>query len=165
MADLWQRATTYRPSTHQLRYLAAGLAYLVAGLHLFHPQRGFPRLVKLLALDDPMRHFLYDPRPALFVLSGFAILLGIHLVLVGFPRKRMYVLGMLLMAVYFIGYFGWHLTGHGGYLPSREPLYHGLHPLEAGIAHLTDSAWARWTKVAEATLFAVLAVLFYRETR
>lgn len=164
MAEIWHRTTAYRPTDQHLRYLAAGLAYLVAGLHLFHPRRGFPRFVKLLTLDDPMRHLLYDPRPLLFVLSGIAVLLGIHLVLLGFPRKPMYALGMLLMAVYFIGYFGWHLTGHGGYLPSREPLYHGLHPAEAVVVHLKESTWARWAKVVEAILFTVLAILLYRET-
>lgn len=154
----------YRPSDQHLRYLAAGLIYLVAALHLFHPQRGFPRLVTLLTLDDPMRHLLYDPRPLLFVLSGVALILGIKLVLLGFPRKPIYLLGMLMIATYFVGYFAWHLTGHGGFLPSRDPLYHGLHPVEAVIAHLSEYAWARWTKVIEAVLVAVLAVLYSRET-
>lgn len=163
MAEHSQRAPAWRPTDRHLRYVAAGLAYLVAGLHLFHPQLGFPQLVRVLALDDPVRHLLHDPRPALFVLSGIAILVGIHLVLFGFPRKPMYVLGMLLVATYFVGYFAWHLTGHGGFLPGREPHYHGLHPVEAVLGHLGAYAWARWTKLAEALLFAVLAVLLYRE--
>lgn len=163
MAERGQRVFAYRPPDQHLRYFAAGLAYLVAGLHIFHPQRGFPRLVAILTLDDPMRHLLYDPRPLLFVLSGLAILLGIKLVLFGWPRNPIYVLGMALTATYFAGYLAWHLTGHGGFLPSRAPLYHGLHPIAAVIAHLSEYAWARWTKVAEAVLFAVLAVLYCRE--
>lgn len=119
MTELRQRATVYQPPNQHLRYLAAGLAYLVASLHIFHPQRGFPRLVTVLTLDGPMQHLLYDPRPLLFVLSGVAIIVGIKLVLFGFPHKPMYVLGMLLMATYFVGYFVWHLTGHGGFLPAR----------------------------------------------
>lgn len=164
MAERIQDVAAYRPSDQHLRYLAAGLAYLVAVLHIFHPQRGFPRLVTILTLDDPIRHLLYDPRPFLFVLSGVALIIGIKMVLLGFPRQPIYLLGMLLMGTYFVGYFAWHLTGHGGFLPSRDPLYHGLHPVEAVIAHLSEYAWARWTKVAEAVLFAVLAVLYSRET-
>lgn len=165
MAELRQRATAYRPPDQHLRYLAAGLAYLVAGLHIFHPRRGFPRLVSILTLDDPLRFLVHDPRPLLFVLSGIAIIVSIKLVLFGFPRKPIYALGMALMAIYFVGYFAWHLTGHGGFLPTREPLYHGLQPVEAVTVHLREYAWARWTKVTEVALFAVLAVLFYRESR
>lgn len=165
LTELRDRASAYRPTDRHLRYTAAGLAYLVAGLHIFHLQRGFPRLVLLLGLDDPMRHLLYDPRPLLFVLSGVAIIVGIKLVLFGVPREPIYLLGMLLMVTYFAGYFAWHLTGHGGFLPSRDPLYHGLHPVEAVMAHLREYAWARWTTVAEAVLFAVLAVLYYQETK
>lgn len=163
MAERSQRVIGWRPADQYLRYVAAGLAYLVAGLHLFHPQLGFPQLVMVLTLDDPVRHLLHDPRPVLFVLSGIAILIGIHLALFGFPRKPMYVLGMGLMVTYFVGYFAWHLTGHGGFLPNREPVYHGLHPVEAVLAHLSEYAWARWTKLAEAALFTVLLVLFFRE--
>ena len=159
MAELQHQMAAYRPPDHYLRYLAAGLTYLVAALHIFHPQRGFPRLVTLLTLDDPLRHLLYDPRPLLFVVSGVALIIGIKLVLLGFPRKPIYLLGMPLVATYFVGYFAWHLTGHGGFLPSRKPVYHGLHPIEAVIVHLSEYAWARWTKAAEAVLFATLAVL------
>ena len=164
MAELQRQLAASRPPDHYLRYLAAGLTYLVAALHIFHPQRGFPRLATILTLDDPLRHLLYDPRPLLFVISGIALVIGIKLVLLGFPRKPIYLLGMLLVATYFVGYFTWHLTGHGGLLPSRKPLYHGLHPIAAVIAHLNEYAWARWTKVAEAVLFATLAVLYSRET-
>lgn len=162
MTEFRGRVTTYRPTDRHLRYTAVGLACLVAILHILHPRRGVPRLVLILGLDDPMRHLLYDPRPLLFVLSGVAIIVGINLVLFGVPRKPIYLLGMLLMVTYFGGYFAWHLTGHGGFLPSRDPLYHGLQPVEAVMAHLREYAWARWTKVAEAALLAVLAVLYCR---
>lgn len=165
VAELSDRVRRFKPRDQPLRYLAAGLAFLVAGFHLFHPQRGFPRLVLVLGLDDPLQHLMYDPRPLLFVLSGVALIVGVNLVLVGLPREPIYLLGMLLVTTYFVGYFAWHLSGHGGFLPSRKPLYHGLRPVEAVITHLHDYSWARWTKVAEAFLFAVLAVLYYRETR
>ncbi len=78
-------------------------------------------------------------------------------------RKRIYVLGMVLMTAYFVGYFAWHLSGHGGFLPGREPLYHGLHPVEAVVAHLVDNPLVALAKLAEAALFAVLAVLYRQE--
>ena len=150
--------------TQQLRYLGAGLAYLVAALHLFHPDLGFTALALILTLDRLLSHVLHDPRPVAFVFSALAIIIGINLVLVGFPRKPIYLLGMLLLATYFVGYFAWHLTGHGGFLPGREPHYHGLHPLEAVVAHLQEDVWARVAKPAEALLFCVLALLYYRES-
>lgn len=147
-----------------LGYVGAGLAYLVAGIHLFHPKRGFPRLV-LLATTDNLSLLAYDPRPAAFVLSGLAVLLGVKLVLLDVELERVYALGMAMVALYFVGYFAWHLSGHGGFLPGREPLYHGLHPVDAVLAHLADYPLARLSKVAEGTLFAVLVVLYRRESR
>lgn len=143
-------------------YVGAGLAYLVAGIHLFHPKRGFPRLVLLVATENTSL-LAYDPRPLAFVLSGLAVLLGVKLVLLDVARKRVYGLGMVLMATYFVGYFAWHLTGHGGFLPGKEPLYHGLRPVEAVIGHLVEYRLARLSKIAEVLLFAVLAVLYRRE--
>lgn len=99
MTGLRDVATGYRPRDRQVRYVAAGLAYLVAALHIFHPRRGFPRLVTILTVEDP----------------------------------------------------------------GREPIYHGLDPVEAVVAHLREYALVRVTKLAEATLFTVLAVLFFRE--
>jgi hypothetical protein len=71
---------------------------------------------------------------------------------------------MVLMATYFVGYFAWHLTGHGGFLPAREPHYHGLHPIEAVIRHMQEDMWARVSKLVEALLFGVLAFLYYSES-
>ncbi|GAA0664214.1 hypothetical protein GCM10009020_06330 [Natronoarchaeum mannanilyticum] len=146
-----------------LGYVGAALAYLVAGIHLFHPQYGFSRLVRLLATGN-LSLLGYDPRPLAFVLSGFAILLGIKLVLLDFGRNPVYALGMLLVTTYFVGYFAWHLTGHGGFLPGRKPLYHGLHPVTAVLSHLANYPLAAAAKFAEAALFVVLAVLYRRET-
>lgn len=49
-----------------------------------------------------------------------------------------------------------------GVLPGREPLYHGLSPIEAVIAHLQDYPIARWSKLAEFLLLAVLVLLYRR---
>lgn len=146
-----------------LSYAGAALAYLVAGIHLFHPTQGFLRLVTLVATGNPSL-LVSDPRPVAFVLSAFAVLLGIKLVLLDVARTRIYVLGMALMATYFVGYFAWHFSGHGGILPGREPLYHGLHPVEAVVSHLVSSPLAALAKLTEAVLFVVLAVLYRQES-
>jgi hypothetical protein len=144
-----------------LGYVGAALAYLVAGVHLFHPQYGVPRLVALFTTES-LSLLTHDPRPVVFVLSALGILLGVTLTIANVARKRIYALGMALMTTYFIGYFAWHLTGHGGFLPGRQPLYHGLHPIEAVISHLINNPLAAFSKLTEAVLFVVLAVL-YRE--
>jgi len=146
-----------------LGVIGAGLAYLVAGIHLFHPQYGFLRLARLLSTGNPSL-LVYDPRPMAFVLSALAILLGIKLAIADVRRNAVYLVGLVLTATYFVGYFAWHLTGHGGFLPGRAPLYHGMHPIEAVVSHLANYPLAAAAKLAEAALFVVLAVLYRRET-
>ena len=142
MADGRTLVTEYRPTNRELRYIGAALAFIVAGIHMFHPKRGYPRLV-LLVTSDNLSLLAGDPRPVLFVISGLAIIGGVLLVLWDFPRKPIYSLGILLMLIYIGGYFAWHLSGHGGFLPGREPLYHGMTSVEAVVAHLRDHPIAR----------------------
>lgn len=147
----------------RLHYAAAALAYLVAGLHLFHPTHGFGRFVLLAATDPGL--LLATPRPAAFVLSGLAIVLAVPAVALGAPRRPVYALGILLMLTYVVGYFAWHFSGHGGFLPGREPLYHGLSPLENVAVHLTGDPWAATAIVAETALLTALAALYRRNVR
>ena len=146
-----------------LGYVGVALAYLVATIHLIHPKLGFPRLLLLVTTGNTSL-LVTDPRPVAFVLSALAILVGIKLAISNTAPKRVYVLGMVLMATYFFGYFAWHLTGHGGFLPMRKPLYHGLHPVEAVISHLSSSPLAAISKFAEAALFVVLVTLYRRDS-
>lgn len=151
---------TSQQSTQRLRYAAAALAYVVAALHLFHPEFGFAQLVVRASIDPEL--LVADPRPVAFVLSGTAIVVGVTVALFGVPEKSLYALGMALMATYITGYFAWHLTGHGGFLPGREPLHHGFQPHEAVLTHLTGDPWAATAILAEIALFGVLAVLHRR---
>lgn len=161
MIALRHVGTEYRPTDQQLRYVAAVLAYIVALLHLFHPKLGLPRLIAYVSIGQP---FL-DPRPAAFVLSGGVIMLAVILVTLDVPRKPIYLFGMLLMLTYLVGYFAWHYTGHGGFLPGREAYGHGeFSPLETVIVHLADDVWARASKLTEIALFSILALLYYRES-
>lgn len=97
------------------------------------------------------------------MISGLAIIGGILLAAAGNPRKRLFALGIGLMATYLVGYFAWHSSGHGGFLPVREPLYHGLHSVTAVFEHLRDYPIARASKIAEAALVVLLAVLYRSE--
>ncbi|MFW6152826.1 MAG: hypothetical protein ACOC42_00545 [Halobacteriota archaeon] len=144
----------------RLRYLAGALAYAVALLHLFHPTLGFPRLVVYLRIGQP----ILDPRPLLFVLSAVAIIVAVNLVWFGAPRKPMYVAGMAMMVVYLVGYVGWHFTGHGGFLPWRDPVFHeGIGPLENVVNHLAEDVWALVAVTLELALLVVLSVLVSRD--
>lgn len=159
---MWRSPDIRRVIDENLGYVGGGLACLVGGIHLFHPQRGFPRFITILSTGD-LSLFLYDPRPVVFVLSAIAIWLGITLAMWEIARKPVYVVGMLLMATYFLGYFAWHLSGHGGFLPIREPHYHGLNPVEAVVSHLYSYPIAAISKIAESALFGVLVILYGRE--
>lgn len=146
-----------------LGLLGVVLAYLVAGFHLTHPKLGLPRLV-LLYNTDSLYLLANHPRPLVFVVSGLAIVVGVALAGMDYQRRLVYGLGILLMGTYIIGYVAWHLSGHGGFLPGRKPLYHGLTPLEALVAHITTDTWAALAKLSELALLGVLAVLYRRET-
>lgn len=149
----WREAVT----VERLRYAAAGLAFVVAALHLFHPDLGFFRLIRIFATDPAL--LASEPRPLAFVLSAFAILAGVNAAVLGAPRRPLYVAGMIMMATYAIGYVAWHYYGHGGFLPAREPHYHDAAPLELVVSHLMDDTWAAASMTVELVLFALLAVL------
>lgn len=162
MTDTRTRLEDHGITAQHVRYAAAGLAFLVAAVHLFHPAHGLPRFAEIVAVG--LDNLMYDPRPIAFVLSGVTIILGVNLVAVGASRRLLYALGMAMMVVYLVGYFGWHLSGHGGFLPVRKPLYHDMGPIEATAAHLRGDPWARVSVLAETALLAVLAWL-YRNDR
>lgn len=161
MDDATPRARATRVT--RLPHAAAALAYLVAGLHLFHPTHGFGRFVLLLSTDPGL--LVSTPRPAAFVLSGVAILVAVPAVALGVPNRPVYALGGLLMATYLVGYVAWHFSGHGGFLPGRQPLYHGLSPLENVVTHLSGDPWAVGAVVSELALLAALGVLYRRDAR
>lgn len=151
-----------RVSDDQLLYAGMGLTYLVAAIHLFHPSSGFPRLVELAVLGRPGL-LIGDPRPLAFVVSAVLLIVGANLVLANRWRRPLYLAGIVVVTAYFVGYFLWHFTGHGGFLPGTEPLYHGLSPLENVVSHLTTDVLAAASKVLEVALLAVLVALYRRE--
>lgn len=157
--------TDHLLSTHRLRYVAAALAFLVAGIHLFHPDLGTLAFVTYAAAGTP----LIDPRPAAFVLSGLAIVVGVNLAALGAPRRPLYVAGMALMAVYIAGYFAWHMVGHGAWWPlgpERMWVSHSFADILLGSHHLhpRNDPLGLASKLAELALLVVLAVLYVRES-
>jgi hypothetical protein len=149
------------PMTRILAYLGALLTTIVALIHLVHPSHGVPRLLVLVSADPTL--LVFDPRPLAFVVSGFGLLVGLAASGSAENPDPYYVAGILLALVYVGGYFAWHFTGHGGFLPGREPLLHGLSPLENVIAHLTGDPWAAIAKGTEFAMIAVLGVLYVRD--
>ncbi len=158
-----EASTGYRTSTRTLRYVAAALAYVVALLHLFHPTLGTTAFVAYTLAGTP----LVDPRPTAFVLSGVAIIVGANLVLLGLPRRPIYLAGMVLMVVHLTGYFGWHTFGHGAWWPllDRPAHSHTLGEILLGPHHLRGDALALGSKLSELGLLLVLAVLYRRESK
>lgn len=148
-------------STDALAYVGAVLTAGVAGIHLFHPGHGVLKLFTIVTADPALLAF--DPRPLAFVLSGLALLVG--LILSGTARdlRPYYLAGVLVAAVYLVGYFAWHFTGHGGFLPGRQPLLHGLSPVENVVSHLTGTPLAAIAKAAEIAMIAVLGTLYLRD--
>jgi hypothetical protein len=148
-------------TTRILAYLGALLTSIVAGIHLIHPSHGIPRLLIIVSADPTL--LVFDPRPLAFVVSGFGLLVGLAASRSAQNRDPYYVAGILLAIVSIVGYVAWHFTGHGGFLPGRDPLLDGLSPLENVIAHLTGDLWAAIAKGTELAMIAVLGVLYFRD--
>jgi len=144
-------------TTRILSYAGAVLTVIVAGIHLFHPGHGVTKLWTIVAADPAL--LVFDPRPLAFVLSGLGLLTGLILSRTATDLRPYYLAGILLAVVYLVGYFAWHFTGHGGFLPGREPLLHDLSPLENVLAHLTGDVWAAVAKATELALIGVLGAL------
>ena len=109
------------------RGLAAALVFVTAAYHLVW---GFPRslvygraLVTLASRGLPP-----DPRPFLFVAYAAALFAGPYLVTRDVVSlRRAYQLGVVAMALSFLGWVVWHETGHGAFLtgsPAPEPAGH-----------------------------------------
>lgn len=144
-----------------LRYVAAILAIVVAGIHLLHPQFGGSRLVLYLQAGA-----LFDPRPLVFTVSAFLIVFGILLAYHGLWIRRVYVGGILLMVTYLIGFVAWHtVLGHGAFWPYIVAHGHsdtGL--IETVWTHFASDMVVMVSKIHEAALLVVLAVLYLKDT-
>lgn len=146
-----------------IQYLAVVLAVVVAALHLFHPDVGIFALMTYLSIQS-----LPDPRPLAFVFSAVAILLGMALVADGALSPKMaYLGGIALMIVYIVGYFVWHMFGHGVWWPWGTGLgghSHTFLEILLGDQHLRDDMLALVSKITEFALLVVLGLLYAEES-
>ena len=133
---------------------AAGLALVTAAIHL---RWGIPRFVAYASVG-----VMPDPRPALFVLSGHAIALGITVAALGLVRRRrLYRPGAALMAAHLLGYVAWHTVlahGVGGTGEAHPSLTLG----SAGtvvLEHLLASPVVAASKLAELAALGLLVWL------
>jgi hypothetical protein len=149
-----------RNTFENIHAITAGVAGFVAWLHLFHPGHGVFQLIEYVQYGT-----LYDPRPLAFTLAGIAMFAGILLGYAGIARKRLYVLGMGLMATFVFGYALWHtVLHHGAFWPHIELIEHGDEgAIEAIWAHLSGDTTALVSKIAETTLFGLLLFLYSEE--
>lgn len=145
--------------TRQLERAVVLLALVTAGIHLYW---GIPRFTNYAAVG-----VMPDPRPALFVLSGHAILAGLTLVLLGVVDKRWtYLPGMALMLAHLAGYAAWHTVLSHGVARSAETTSHVHevpHPENAVVVvleHVVNSPLALASKPAELALLGLLAWLY-----
>lgn len=143
-------------ATDRLRLAAFALAVVVAATHLYW---ALPQIVRQL-------HFgmAHDPRPAAFLLAVFAMSLGVMLAYQGFDPGPVYLGGMALMVVFLVGYGAWHtVLDHGAFWPGRHAHGHDEPALWVIVDHLLADRLALVSKLAEAALLAVLALLYVEE--
>ncbi len=139
-------------SVSPARFVAAQLAVVVAVLHL---SLGILNWIRWASAGFLVPR---DLRWPLFVLSGLAIVIGLLLASAGRYRRPLYAGGIVLMAGYILGYFGWHLSGH------RPLLLFGAGSQHRGplLPFLLDHLFAGPVEfLALASEFALLVLLVY----
>jgi len=106
-------------------------------------------------------------RGQLVLLAAVALavaLAGLTLAYAGADRKPLCLLGIGLMLVYLLGYASWHaFLGHGAFWPGIQGTGHADETVVESVAlHLLNDAYAMVSKLAEAALVVLLAVLYRR---
>ncbi|MFB6283861.1 MAG: hypothetical protein ABEK59_08010 [Halobacteria archaeon] len=148
----------------KITYLAGFLAGVSAIIHLLHPNHGVGKLSVIVSSKIGL--IFTHPRPLLFTVSGVAILVGIYLYHKGRFQRLILVAGAVMMATYILFYLAWHLSGHGGFLPLRKPIYHeGVGPVDSLLQHLQNDPLALVSVVTEAVTFVLLTVIFKEKYR
>lgn len=140
--------------------LAAHLAVVVAVIHL---SLG---LYNWIRWANAGFFFPRDVRWPLFVLSGVVLVLGLLVAAQGRHRRPLYLGGILMMAAYVVGYFGWHVGGHRTLFFVGEGTGHHHEPLSAVLLdHLFAGPVEFLAVASEVSLAVVLAYLLAAESR
>jgi len=131
-----------------LRVLGVQAALVSAAVHLIE---GVPGLFVYLPLLS-----VRDPRPYLFVPSALLLVALATLIVRGSRHRRLYSLTAGVLLAYTAGYAWWHLTDHGGLVPS-----HGVSdPVGEVAGHLATDPIALVAFVAQVVGAACLLALF-----
>lgn len=136
-----------------LRVLGVQAALVSAAIHLIE---GLPRLFIYLPLFS-----FRDPRPYLFVPSALLLVVLATVVVRGSHSRRLYSLTAGVLITYSAGYVWWHLTDHGGLLPSHDV----TNPVGEVLAHLTGDPVAFVSFAAQAVGAAAFLALFVADPR
>lgn len=144
-------------TTARLRVAAVALAGVVAVTHLLHPSYGGPALLVYANAG-----YLGDPRPILFLASGFALVFAAMLILTDLYRREAYLLVGGVAATYLVGFGVWHtLLDHGAFWPGIQPIAHDdTHIVVLLFDHLVNDRLTLVSKAAEAAVLVVSVVLF-----
>jgi hypothetical protein len=139
--------------------VAAHLVIIVAVIHLSMGLLEWFRYAQIGLLIPP------DLRWPLFVVSGFALIAGLFIAAQGRHRRPLYVGGILLMAVYVVGYFGWHLGGHRAKLLFGAGTDHHGPLVPFLLDHLFAGPVEFLAIVTEVALAVLLVYLLVRDSR
>ncbi len=140
-----------------LRIMAGAVAVLIVAIHLFHPRYGALRLMEFLRIG-----ILLNPLPVLFTLASLLMVFGIVLASQQTLLREVYLLGIVLMVSFILGYAAWHtVLDHGAFWPYIEGhAHHEKGPIRLLIAHALDDTLGMISKILETVLAIVLAVLY-----
>jgi hypothetical protein len=158
-----------------LRYVAAALVFVSAGVHLWW---GLPRFL-VYARPQTLAFYVEsggipDPRPFLFVGLVLAVVVGTVAAWRGFIKYRTaYALGIVLMAGSIGGWVLWHtVLNHGVALTAADPAAaavateeHHQGVVDTVIEHAIVIPLEGGTKVVELAAVVVLAVLLWADPR
>lgn len=143
----------------RLHWVAVALAFVVSGIHLFHPIYGGPALLVYANVG-----YLGDPRPLLFLAGGFLLVFAAVLALQGVYLRLAYATMAAVSLAFLVGYGLWHtVLDHGAFWPHIHGHGHDGNPVVVLWAHVTGDAVDFVSKLTEAAL-AVVSLLLVRAT-
>ncbi|UIP00070.1 hypothetical protein Hbl1158_01475 [Halobaculum sp. CBA1158] len=131
-----------------LRVVGVQGALVSAAIHLIE---GLPDLFVYLPLLS-----VRDPRPYLFVPSALLLVALATVIVRGARHRRLYSLSAGVLLAYTAGYAWWHLTDHGGLVPSHEV----TNPVAQVLEHLVTDPLALVAYVAQVVGAAAFLALF-----
>lgn len=144
-------------SVRPIHIVAAHLALVTAVVHLALGILNWAQYASAGILLPP------DLRWPLFVASGLTIVVGMVALVSGYPKRPLYVGGSVLMIVYIVGYFGWHVSGHRPLLVVGTGTHHHGSTVSYLLAHVVAGPAEFLSLVSEAGLLVVLLYLLVTE--